>query len=348
MGKNAVSRGACDQCGCEIVAKKPSERHSVCPTCGFACQGQWQRKRYSETQTAVGVKTGAETSTPVAHYTPDIEAIIRERVDAIMKEREASVPDFTAFDDGATILASDIHVPLHNVRAFDALVQFVEQQPRGYIKRLVLAGDVFDGTNLSRFDKLSRSDGHGGDLGDEMAMGRGHINALVRATPDGEHWIQSGNHELGRLHRALAANRGIPAEPLEMEALLKFYEYDERLKFYPQRKLAIGRGDQGVVEIIHGEKYNRHTAATILADNLFRNITQGHTHRPQTFWIKGRFGHVNGHMHDLARAGYAVDPDWTMGFTIFEHWDNGRFVNPYFIRIAENGSFSFGGKTYRG
>jgi UDP-2,3-diacylglucosamine pyrophosphatase LpxH len=331
----------CTECPCPISNRGTSERHNICETCGNRCQGSYQRKRFGG---------GESTSTlPPQYVSPDIDAFIRERVDAILKERaEEQIPDFTAFEDGATILASDIHVPLHNVRAFDALVQFVEQQPKGYIKRLVLAGDVFDGTNLSRYDKLSRSDGHSGDLGDEMAMGRSHINALVRAIPDGEHWIQSGNHELGRLHRALAANRGIPAEPLEMEALLKFYEYDDRLKFYPHRKLSIGRGDQGTVEIIHGEKYNKHTAATILADNLYRNIVQGHTHRPQTFWIKGRFGMVNGHLHDLAKAGYAVDPDWSAGFSILEHWDNGRFVNPYFVRVNETGSFAFNGKVYRG
>lgn len=294
--------------------------------------------------------TRETTQTPTPQYAEtDIERLVEEAVArriAAMQPQPEYQYDQSKFEDGATILASDIHVPLQNVRAFDALIQFVEQQPKGYIKRLVLAGDVFDGTNLSRYDKLSRDDGHGGDLGDEMAMGRGHINALVRAI-DGEHWLQSGNHELGRLHRALAAARGIPAEPLEMPALLKFYEYDERLKFYPQRKLSIGRGDEGTVEIIHGEKYNKHTAATILSDNLFRNIVQGHTHRPQTFWIKGRFGHVNGHMHDLAKAGYAVDPEWTLGFTILEHFNNGRTVNPYFVRMTENGSFSWNGKVYR-
>lgn len=320
-------------CGEEYI---PTSRGKSTPRGHAACRND---ERRAEVQ-----------RTPAQYAGVDIQRMVDEAVAralAAANEKPDYESDQSKFEDGATVLASDIHIPLHNVKAFDALIQFVEQQPKGYIKRLVLAGDVFDGTNLSRFDKISRSDGHGGDLGDEMAMGRGHINALVRAI-DGEHWIQSGNHELGRLHRALAAAKGIPAEPLEMEALLKFYEYDDRLKFHPQRKLSIGRGDEGTVESIHGEKYNKHTAATILADNLFRNISQGHTHRPQTFWIKNRFGHVNGHMHDLVKAGYAVDPDWTMGFTIFEHWDNGRKVNPYFCRIANNGSFSFAGKVYRG
>lgn len=277
----------------------------------------------------------------------DVRAIIREELAAILGAQQPEVSDQTAFPDGATLLLSDVHIPLHDMRKLDAVVAFCEQQPKGYIKRLVLAGDVFDGTNLSRFPKGSREEGHSGDFGDEMAMGRGVINAIVRTIED-ECWIQSGNHELGRLHKHLAADRGVPAEPLEMEHLLRFYEYDERLQFYPNRKLTIGRGDTGTIDIIHGEKYNKHTAATILADNLYRNIVQGHTHRPQTFWVKGRFGHVNGHLHDLGKAGYAVDPEWVPGFTIFEHWNNGRMVNPYFVRIAEDGSFSFSGKVYRG
>lgn len=279
----------------------------------------------------------------------DIDALVRERVDAILGERLAKpeVIDQSQFADGATVLISDAHIPLHDSRKFDAVISFCEQQAKGYLQRLVLAGDIFDGTNLSGYPKGSREEGHGGDFGDEMAMGRGQINALVR-TIEGDCWLQSGNHELGRLHKHLAQGRGIPAEPLGMEHLLKFYEYDERLTFYPNRKLTIGRGDHGMIDIIHGEKYNKHTAATILGDNLYRSIIQGHTHRPQTLWVKGRFGHVNGHMHDLAKVGYMPDPQWQAGFTIIEHWSNGRNAVPYFVPFADDGSFSFGGKVYRG
>jgi UDP-2,3-diacylglucosamine pyrophosphatase LpxH len=328
--------------------------------CGYGCGrdytpsrgGRHQPKGHADCYRAALATDGAvaTSQTSVPNYAGfDIQAIVREQVEAILRERDEKPVEFdqTAFSDGATVLISDVHIPLHDLQKTDAIIAFCEQQPKGYLKRLVLAGDVFDGTNLSRYPKGSRSEGHGGDLGDEMAMGRGQINALVRTFSD-ECWLQSGNHELGRLHKHLAEERGIPAEPLEMEHLLKFYEYDERLVFYPNRKLTIGRGEHGTIDIIHGEKYNKHTAATILGDNLYRSIVQGHTHRPQTFWIKGRFGHVNGHLHDLAKVGYMPDPSWTPGFTIIEHWNNGRNAYPIFVPIADDGSFAFNGKVYRG
>ena len=348
MSRTPIERGACDICNCPVFSRNINvRRHSVCNECGEKCQHIWQRQQHQGTTQTSTDSPRWETPTIPPQY--DIEAIIEARVQAAVVARLGPQPDFdfSKFEDGATVLISDVHIPLHDMRKFDAVISFCEQQPKGYLKRLVLAGDIFDGTNLSKYGKQSRDEGHGGDFGDEMAMGRGQINAIVR-TIESECYLQSGNHELGRLHRVLAETRGVPAEPLEMEHLLKFYEYDPRLTFYPNRKLPIGRGDDGTVEIIHGEKYNKHTAATILSDNLFRNIVQGHTHRPQTFWVKGRFGHVNGHLHDMAEVGYMPDPSWVSGFTIFEHWNDGRMVNPYFIRIADDGSFSFNGRVYRG
>jgi UDP-2,3-diacylglucosamine pyrophosphatase LpxH len=347
----AVPRGDCVECGCLVISTRPSVRHNVCPQCGFKCQGAYQRAMRSGGGTQERPQPQPQQSTqPSESIEQTVRRILSEQLSTLNLSPPAAtdthVSDQTAFADGATILISDSHIPLHDMRKFDAIGNFCETQPKGYLKRLVLAGDIFDGTNLSRYPKGARGEGHGGDFGDEMAMGRGQINALVR-TIEGDCWLQSGNHELGRLHRHLAASTGIPAEPLEMEHLLRFYEYDERLVFHPNRKLTIGRGDLGTIDIIHGERYNKHTAATILADNLYRNIIQGHTHRPQTHWVRGRFGHVNGHLHDLARVGYTPNPEWVSGFTIFEHWDNGRLVNPYFVRIAENGSFSFNGKVYR-
>ena len=348
MSREPIERGPCDICNCPVHSRRTTvRRHNVCGECGERCQHEWQRRQYQGTTQTSAVPVSYGTATLPPQY--DIEAIIEARVQAAVAARLGPQPDadFSKFEDGASVMISDPHIPLHNCRQFDAAISFVEQQPKGYIKRLILAGDVFDGTNLAKYLKQSRDEGHGGDFGDELAMGRGQVNALVRAV-EGECWLMSGNHELGRLHRVLAETRGVPAEPLEMEHLLKFYEYDERLKFHPERKLTIGRGDTGSIDIIHGDRYNKHTAATILEKNLYRSIVQGHTHRPQTFWVKGRFGHVNGHMHDMTRVGYMPDPEWVPGFSIFEHWDNGTKVNPYFLRQAEDGSFSFNGKVYRG
>lgn len=248
------------------------------------------------------------------------------------------------FQDGMTILASDIHIPLHHQRGVENLVRACEDlKSSGDLKRLILNGDVFDSTNNSNYPKGSRLEGHHGDLGDEIQQGAGVLNALVDCFEDAVY--QEGNHE-ARLARVLAKNLGVPEAPLAYEALFRFYGYHPRLRVYNQRLLLLGRGE-GSVGIIHGEKFNQHTAATVLRDNMYRNTIQGHTHRPQVFWVAGKFGLVNGHLHDVSKQHYAPSPDWTMGFTVLEHWDGGRKVNPYFVRVYEDGSFRFQGKTYK-
>jgi hypothetical protein len=278
----------------------------------------------------------------------ELDSIVARQVAlALEAQKDSRTISTSPFSDGATVLLSDIHIPLHHVRATHAVIKFCEDHAGGgWLKRLVLAGDVFDGTMLSRFHKSKRDEGHPFDIGQEIAEGKNIISDIADCFPE-ECWFLPGNHET-RLWRALAANPGIPEEPLSFEEMFKFYEYPEKLKVWRDRKLSIGRGDEGSVYILHGEKYNKHRAAGLLQENLYQNSVQGHTHRPQTFWEKGRFGHVNGYLHDKDRQGYMADPEWTMGFTIFEHWDNGTKVNPYFVRITEDGSFSWNGKVYRG
>jgi UDP-2,3-diacylglucosamine pyrophosphatase LpxH len=249
------------------------------------------------------------------------------------------------FQDGATLFVSDWHIPLHHRKATDALIAFCEaNRDSGYLQRLVLGGDVFDGTNNSRYLKQSREDGHDGDLGDEIETGRSIVNALVECFPDAI--FMEGNHE-ARIWRVLAEKKGIPAAPIVFEQLFKFYDYHERLQVTKNRSHFVGKGE-GLIEFIHGERYNKHTAAALMSDNQWKNSVQGHTHRPQAFWSKGKFAIVNGHLHDQSKQTYMANPDWTMGFTVFEHWDRGRKVNPYFVRVCEDGSFGFLGKVWRG
>lgn len=288
-----------------------------------------------------------KTEQPISLTPDELRDIVRREIAADREAREATAPqDATTFADGATVLLSDIHIPLHQVKATHAVIKFCqENRASGWLKRLVLAGDVFDGTLLSRFLKQHREEGHGGDLGQEIAEGREIIHDLVECFDESYYIL--GNHE-ARLDRVIAQNPGIPAEPLDMAAMFAFYEYPAQLRYHRERKLVFGRGDEGSVTVIHGEKYNKHRAAGLLEENLYKNTVQGHTHRPQTFWYKGRFGHVNGYLHDPERQGYMPDPTWTLGFTVFEHWDNGRKVNPYFVRITDDGSFALNGKVYRG
>lgn len=277
----------------------------------------------------------------------DLDKLLTEAVERgrQMVKEELSEDVGRGCSDGATVLITDPHIPLHHVAGWNAMSNMlVALKGTGYIKRLVLGGDVFDGTNLSRYPKENRGEGHPHDIGDEIYAGRHMISDLVDCVEESS-WYFIGNHE-HRLNRLIAAQPGLPAEILSFDNMLAYYDYPERLAIHKERKLTIGRGD-GKVTFIHGEKYNKHRAAGLLEENLYENTVQGHTHRPQTYWYKGRFGLVNGYLHDPKRQGYDPDPTWTLGFTIFEHWDNGRHVNPYFVRITDNGSFSFMGKVWK-
>jgi len=248
------------------------------------------------------------------------------------------------FDDGWTVEISDMHIPFHHVKATLSILSFLrEKQKEGILKRLVLNGDIFDAAALSRHMKRKRGSGGVGDLGDEIKAGKPIIMAYAKLFD--EVYFLGGNHEEGRLQRLLANEGvGIPKDPLAFGELLKFYGYDG-ITFVDRRDIKLGF-DDGAVKMYHGEIYNRNTASTILANNRGNNVTQGHTHRPQLHFSRGQFGAVNGGLIDKNQQDYMADPEWTMGFTIFEHFKNGTQVNPYFVKITEDGEFSFNGKVY--
>lgn len=346
MGKSR-NLGPCSICGCDLWSSKAqSKTHHECSTCGINCNAEWQRQQRQQRQqlqTPI-TDTRSQGSPEFAELLARLTAL-EHRVAAAASDDQPEVFDQTAFADGATVMLSDIHIPLHHRKATAAVINFCEaNRDSGWLQRLVLCGDVFDGAGNSRHPAMKRVEFHGGDLGDEIETGRGTINALVDCFPDSV--FMEGNHE-ARLWRQLAEKKGIPEKPIVFDALFDFYDYDKRLRVHHGRSLFIGRG-AGELEFIHGERYNEHTAKALLVDNHFRNSAQGHTHRPQSHWSRGQFAIVNGHLHNIDKQIYMANPAWTLGFTIFEHWDNGRSVNPYFVRIKDDGSFAFAGKTYKG
>jgi predicted phosphodiesterase len=287
---------------------------------------------------------------------PPLDILIRTITDQVYKAvspyfitKEAHHPvEFVnqeKFKDGFTIILSDLHIPFHHVLGTKAVIQFLRAYRKtGLLKRLILNGDVFDAATLSRHLKRKRSK-FNGDLGEEMKTGKDWIMPMVACFE--ETYMLGGNHEEGRLQRLLANEGvGVPEDPMAFNELLSFYKYSG-VKFIARPEIFLG-SDDGKVKIFHGEKYNDHTAATILKDNHYTSSVQGHTHRPQTYFSKTKFGAVNGMLLDPDQQDYRYDPPWTLGFTILEHFNNGTEVNPYFVKISFEGEFSFAGKKYDG
>jgi predicted phosphodiesterase len=270
-------------------------------------------------------------------------------ITSVMSQFVPKVPEKksweTNFADGWSVMVSDVHIPYHHISATKAVIQFFRRyKDSGLLKRLILNGDIFDAAALSRHMARKRAKSKG-DLGAEMKAGLPWVTAMQECFE--ETVFLGGNHEEGRLQRVLANEGvGLPGEPLAFDNLLKFYGY-KGIKFVQEPYITVGFGE-GSVKIFHGEIYNKNTASTILERNLNESVSQGHTHRPQLYFSKGRFGAVNGNLLDKQKQDYMFDPNWTMGFTIFEHWNGGTEVNPYFVKITEDGEFSWCGEVFKG
>ena len=327
--------------GCKKLTLIPSRNNY----CSRDCYEQHRTVKNKEFEVSLNKKT-----------IPPLDVLIKTITDQVMKTLSPLYPDPAShhptsfvnqkkFKDGFTIIVSDVHIPFHHVLGTLATIQFFRKMKgTGLLKRLILNGDVFDAATLSRHMKRKRSK-FGGDLGQEILLGRDWIMPMVECFE--ETYMLGGNHEEGRLQRLLANEGvGVPEDPMAFGELLKFYKYDG-VKFIARPEIFIGV-DDGNIKIFHGEKYNEHTAATILKDNHYKSAVQGHTHRPQIYFSKTKFGAVNGMLLDPDQQDYRYDPNWTLGFTILEHFNNGTEVNPYFVKISWTGEFSFAGKKYDG
>jgi UDP-2,3-diacylglucosamine pyrophosphatase LpxH len=334
----------------------------TCPSCGqlksIPTRNTFCSKECASRREALNSEDASPSSRP-AEYAPrpqiDVAALAAQITAQVLKSlppellglgKPSETLNWTknTFDDGMSVIISDVHIPYEHRPACLATLKFLrELSEKGLLKRLFLNGDIFDAASLSRHMKSRRAKYPQGDLGSEMKEGMPLINAFAELFP--ETWFLGGNHEEGRLQRVLANEGvGIPADPLAMGNLLDFYGY-RNIEFVDRREICLGF-DEGEVWVFHGEKYNKHTAASILEKNRYRNTVQGHTHRPQLFFVKGSFGMVNGNLFDKEKQDYMADPDWTMGFSILEHFNNGTQVNPYFVKITEDGEFAYNGKKY--
>lgn len=216
------------------------------------------------------------------------------------------------------MVLSDLHTPYHDMYAVELACKAAEiVRPT----RLVIAGDLIDCYQLSRFDKdpkrvtdnLQRELDKAGEL---LAMLRSAVgnNCCMAFLP--------GNHEQ-RLYKYLCRNPELASlRVLELPSLLGLaahgIEYHE-WEFLPLKTLVVKHGDRV-------RKWSGYTARAELENERFAVSTMtGHTHRLGSHYVTHRTGYVagweNGCLCDV-HPEYVRNPDWQQGFSIIYH--NGR------------------------
>lgn len=237
-------------------------------------------------------------------------------------------------------VASDFHVPFHNVRLVENWIQMVADiQP----DVVVVNGDFLDCESISRFPKPPG----GPSLQAEVDQGIEILSAIADAAPNAERHLTEGNHE-ERLERFILENQGVGSlrclripELLECEDLgFKWYAYEHPVEF-------------GKLSVIHGHyarKHSAYSAKAHLLDGGYDTVVHGHTHRLGAYWVTGakgiKRGFELGGLYDYAQAEYVRGvKNWQNGFALCYVFEDDVHVD--LIEAGRDGKFIAQGKVYR-
>ena len=246
----------------------------------------------------------------------------------------------------------DLHIPDHNKKAVEAVLNFIPDFRPTHIHIL---GDVMDFQRASDFLIL---DQNAPSLGQEIKATRaflydfmGRVNDLT-IKPE-VFWYQ-GNHEK-RLEKFLAKGGNVLSD-IENEIGEQLVSIPnifglEKLGIKFIKDYEMGKIGEAVVQ--HGKKVSQKSGYTANAqiDQFGRTGISGHTHRfaiitksysdEVKWWIEaGSLCNLEPSSH------YVVKPNWANGFAvaIFDKKNNVLYPAPILI---QNNSFWFGEKIYR-
>lgn len=169
------------------------------------------------------------------------------------------------------LCASDLHIPIHDVAAVEALIHRIRVW---HPQVVVLLGDLIDMAAVSRFPRAPG----GPSLQDELDVAKKVLRRLRKALGMGRLVLVGGNHE-NRLEGLLRANPGLyDLDCLEVPALLGLPDAE----WHPE-------GEGVVVSGCHfqhsfGDRYARPTEQQALlrltsAGNGVKAYFTGHSHR---------------------------------------------------------------------
>lgn len=239
--------------------------------------------------------------------------------------------------------ASRHKVPLHDIRAVNAMMEFAHDFKPDHI---VLGGDILDCGSISHHRKGSTGQLEGLRLLAEAQECREHIIAPFEKLAPGRLIYHIGNHEdwLQDVTDEMPALEGI----VDIRSLLKL---DEDWEVIPQG----GASKLGKLTFVHGDQLaGGQNPATAAVAAYERNIRFGHFH---TFQVATKTtpvdaaGHTGIAVPCLSKKGHAYGKGapnkWMQGFLWgFIGGPHGTFAD--YVSVIVNGTAIINGKVYRG
>jgi predicted phosphodiesterase len=233
--------------------------------------------------------------------------------------------------DYREMVISDLHAPYHDPYAVELSCKAAEIV---HPTRLIIAGDLIDCYQLSRFDKDPKRVIENLQVELDTAS---ELLALYRSAVGNNCCVEflPGNHEQ-RLYKYLCRNPELSSlRVLELPSLLGLaahsITYHEQ-EFLPLPTLVVKHGDRV-------RKWSGYTARAELENERFSVSTvTGHTHRLGSHYITHRRGYVagweNGCLCDV-HPEYVHNPDWQQGFTIVSHSGRESFFAEQAIIVGD-------------
>lgn len=217
--------------------------------------------------------------------------------------------------DTSALVVSDLHVPYHNADLLNRAVDLVNRRYPS-VKAVVIAGDLFDFSSISRHPK----DGREAAINEELQTAGEVLRTLLR--PFERAYILPGNHD-ERLAKKLEAH--VPMRFLvdgclagnrpPCEIITTEYDYVYMDHPDPARQWVIG----------HPSHYSGQGGKTPsgIADLEGRNVITGHNHviglaqSPSGKWIGLDIGHMTDpRKHLYVRRRLTKYHRWSAGFAI--------------------------------
>lgn len=245
-----------------------------------------------------------------------------------------------------TVVLADIHYPVHDVPAIEAVLDFIRKN-KNAIKAVVLLGDALDYQNVSRHTiNKPRLRERGGLKKDIDGFARDILTPIERAVKKGTqlHYL-SGNHERWNDDDLLDSSPELEGI-LDTPVLLKLKE--RGWKWYP----CGGHIMVGKVLLLHGDQIGSGThVAKKLVQSVCETAIMGHVHTFSAFTTSSQVSAKRKWIGYTLPCLCTVAPHYakgkpnsfTNGFGLIERWEENFNI---YVPMIFNGRFSYGGQLY--
>jgi hypothetical protein len=250
--------------------------------------------------------------------------------------------------DRKWLIMSDLHIPAHDKRAVDLMLQVIDKWKPHEID---IAGDLDDMSCMSRFSKGS-ADEVMGNLATYAGLTRDFLADLRRKRPKSDIHYHLGNHEI-RLEDYVG--KAAPAL-IDTVTYNSLWDLDKsKIEYHHYNKPPVHR--HGGLHVHHGmyAVANAGASARKAMDAFNVSVMVGHSHRMGQSWVsypladRELAAYEIGHSADINNPamGYDYKHDWQQGFAV-AHIDDNDFPHVQLVRITKDYVCYVDGKRFEG